>query len=162
MSLFKTAPKKYSLSDWIENHISEHGDDDDVLQFEEFLRLVEWSGEPIFSQFDSVESFMQWAGKNMGPWMSEKRVEFAKNAGAMSIAVAQGMPSSSDLEDAQSWAECASFTGSEKQIQWARSIALNNTNAIALASKKGVKPSTSAKWWIDHRNNIVVSLPSYS
>ena len=103
---------------------------------------------------------MSWAAKDMGPWMSHQRAEMAKNTGARSIAVSQGMPSSSDLEDAHSWIECTTFVGSEKQCDWARSIALKNINAIALALKKGMKPTDSAKWWIDQRNNIVVSLPN--
>ena len=160
MSLFKTAPKPMTLCDRVENYIAEHGDDDDILQFAEFIKLVEWSGEPLFNQFDSIESFMSWAAKDMGPWMSQRRIELAKNAGVRSIAVSQGMPSSSDLEDAQSWAECTTFVGSERQCAWARSIALKNLNAIALAFRKGAKPTNSAKWWIDNQNNIVVSLPN--
>ena len=95
----------------------------------------------------------------MGPLMSELEIERAKNSGAMSIARAQGMPAENDLEDALSWAECAEMQGSEKQIKWARDIASKNCNAIALAQKKNLAIPTSAKWWIDHRHNIVINLP---
>lgn len=75
------------------------------------------------------------------------------------IANDQGIPSESDLEDALSWAECATFQGSQKQINWAKAIAAEHVMAIALAHKQGKQVPTDAKWWIDNRDNIVVSLP---
>jgi len=160
MSLFKDRPTAApALKDLIYDFIAQNGDDGDNEQYAHFLKLVEAYRPDFFKGYSTVDDFMKWAGKGMGPLMSELEIERAKNSGAMSIAASQGIPSESDLEDALSWAECVPMQGSKKQIEWARNIASNHCNAIAIAQKKGIKIPTSAKWWIDHRNNIVVNLP---
>jgi len=64
------------------------------------------------------------------------------------------IPSESDLEDALQWVENTEFNGSEKQVKWAKSIALKHLQEIANAWKKEVEIPLSAKWWIENRNNI--------
>ena len=66
--------------------------------------------------------------------------------------------SGSDLEDAYNAADSISFTGSEKQINWARSIATNNDRAIALSGLSLKQLPASAKWWIDNRNDVYTAL----
>lgn len=76
-----------------------------------------------------------------------------------SLKSAAGVPSENDLEDAYNWVDSTPFDGSEKQVKWAKDIAHKHHHAICLAWKKGEKIPTKAKWWIENRNNIVVSLP---
>lgn len=64
------------------------------------------------------------------------------------------IPSESDLEDATNWIESTEFQGSEKQVQWAKDIALKHLQEIVSAWKKGIEIPISAKWWIENRNNI--------
>lgn len=62
--------------------------------------------------------------------------------------------SETDTEDALHYIESLSFQGSEKQIKWAKDIALKNLDEVAKALKVNRPISTSAKWWIENRNNI--------
>lgn len=62
--------------------------------------------------------------------------------------------SESDLEDALQWVENTEFQGSEKQVKWAKDIALQHLQEIVSAWKKGIEIPISAKWWIENRNNI--------
>jgi hypothetical protein len=64
------------------------------------------------------------------------------------------IPSESDLEDALQWVENTDFQGSEKQVKWAKSIALKNLQEIVSAWKKGIEIPIFAKWWIENRGNI--------
>lgn len=64
------------------------------------------------------------------------------------------IPSESDLEDALHWVENTEFQGSEKQVKWAKDIALKHLQEIVSAWKKEIEISISAKWWIENRNNI--------
>jgi hypothetical protein len=59
-----------------------------------------------------------------------------------------------DREDAIHYIASLDFIGSEKQIKWAKSIALNAVDEIAIALKNNKKIPTSAKWWIENRGNI--------
>lgn len=59
-----------------------------------------------------------------------------------------------DKEDAFHYVEALSFVGSEKQILWAKDIAIKHLDDVALALKKNKSIPTSAKWWIDNRNSI--------
>lgn len=64
-----------------------------------------------------------------------------------------------DIEDAYNTADTINFTGSEKQINWARSIATKSSEEIARAwKKKNFSLPGSAKWWIDNRNDIYSAL----
>lgn len=64
-----------------------------------------------------------------------------------------------DLEDAYNAADSIQFVGSEKQVSWARNIATNASESIALAmKKKDVLLPTSAKWWIENRSDIYTAL----
>ena len=64
------------------------------------------------------------------------------------------IPSESELEDALHWVENTEFQGSQKQIKWAKDIALKHLQEIVSAWKKGIEIPTTAKWWIENRNNI--------
>ena len=64
------------------------------------------------------------------------------------------IPSESDLEDALQWVENTEFQGSEKQVKWAKDIALKHLQEIVSAWKKGIEIPISAKWWIENRSNI--------
>ena len=59
-----------------------------------------------------------------------------------------------DKEDTLHYLESIAFQGSEKQILWAKDIALKHLDDVALALKKNKSIPTSAKWWIDNRNSI--------
>ena len=59
-----------------------------------------------------------------------------------------------DIEDALHYVESLAFQGSEKQIKWAKDIALKNLDEVAKALRLDKSIPTSAKWWIDNRNNI--------
>ena len=59
-----------------------------------------------------------------------------------------------DREDALNYVESLKFEGSEKQIKWAKSIALNAIDDVAIALKNNKKIPTISKWWIENRGNI--------
>ena len=59
-----------------------------------------------------------------------------------------------DTEDALHYVESLVFQGSEKQIKWAKDIALKNLDEVAKALKLDKPIPPSAKWWIDNRSNI--------
>ncbi|MFN9559458.1 MAG: hypothetical protein ACK56B_12880 [Dolichospermum sp.] len=59
-----------------------------------------------------------------------------------------------DREDALNYVESLKFEGSEKQIKWAKSIALNAIDDVVIALKNNKKIPTSAKWWIENKGNI--------
>lgn len=59
-----------------------------------------------------------------------------------------------DIEDALHYVESLVFQGSEKQIKWAKDIALKHIDAAAQALRENRTIPTSAKWWIDNRNSI--------
>ena len=59
-----------------------------------------------------------------------------------------------DTEDALHYIESLIFQGSEKQIKWAKDIALKNLDEVAKALRLDKSIPTSAKWWIDNRSNI--------
>ena len=60
-----------------------------------------------------------------------------------------------DTEDALHYIESLIFQGSEKQIKWAKDIALKNIEDVARALKLDKSIPASAKWWIDNRNNLI-------
>lgn len=74
------------------------------------------------------------------------------------------LPSESDLEDAYHALDAIALTGSPKQIKWARSIAWNSRDALAMLWKQGVdvKLPTQAAWWIENRGNLLVALRDFS
>ena len=139
----------------IRAYIVEFGDDEDLSMFDRYCELAPTN----FFMGMSVDSFLEWAESNLGRVLTQLEMDSAGKRVAASVSSAYGIPAEPDLEDALTWAECTEFQGSEKQIKWARDIASKNTTAIALAHKQGKAIPTSAKWWIDNRNNIVVSLP---
>jgi hypothetical protein len=59
-----------------------------------------------------------------------------------------------DIEDALHYVESLAFQGSEKQIKWAKDIALKNIDEVARALKLNRSIPVKAKWWIDNRSNI--------
>ncbi|ATW59276.1 hypothetical protein Cl131_gp008 [Aphanizomenon phage vB_AphaS-CL131] len=59
-----------------------------------------------------------------------------------------------DTEDALHYIESLIFQGSEKQIKWAKDIALKNLDEVAKALRLDKSIPISAKWWIDNRSNI--------
>lgn len=63
-----------------------------------------------------------------------------------------------DIEDALHYVESLVFQGSEKQIKWAKDIALKHIDAAAQALRENRTIPTSAKWWIDNRNSITKRL----
>lgn len=63
-------------------------------------------------------------------------------------------PAENELEDAINWVDGTKFDGSEKQIKWAKDIAHKNLEYICRLWKENKVPSTSAKWWIENRNDI--------
>jgi hypothetical protein len=61
-----------------------------------------------------------------------------------------------DLEEAYQVIDAIKFEGSEKQINWAKDIAFKSQIEVARALKVNKKIPTSAKWWIENRNNIEI------
>jgi hypothetical protein len=59
-----------------------------------------------------------------------------------------------DTEDALHYVESLVFQGSQKQVKWAKDIALKHIDAAAQALRENRTIPTSAKWWIDNRNSI--------
>ncbi|MDM9583094.1 hypothetical protein [Nostoc sp. GT001] len=64
-----------------------------------------------------------------------------------------------ELEDVNHAIDSLNLSGSEKQIKWAFDIAHKSAADIAAAwKKKDFSLPTSAKWWIDNRDNIDAGL----
>ena len=59
-----------------------------------------------------------------------------------------------DREEALHYVESLIFQGSEKQIKWAKDIAMKHLDDVALALKENKSIPTASKWWIDNRNSI--------
>jgi hypothetical protein len=59
-----------------------------------------------------------------------------------------------DIEDALHYVESLVFQGSEKQMKWAKDIALKHIDDVAQALRENRTIPASAKWWIDNRNSI--------
>ena len=121
---------------------------DDVKLFQEWLSLK----DPSFFKGKTLEEILSWTEENLLDDLALLRV-------AESLKSIAGIPSESDLEDAYNWVDSTTFNGSAKQVKWAKDIAHKNHEAIVLAWKQGKKIPTEAKWWIENRANIVVSLP---
>jgi hypothetical protein len=87
---------------------------------------------------------------------SLKLADKLDQSGELELMMAEdARPSESDLEDAYHVATSINFQGSEKQIKWAKSIALDNCEAIAQSKMPAAKMPTAAKWWIDNRDNVL-------
>lgn len=116
----------------------------------------------ILSWFEAHKSVNFWmnAKKKMdAAAMCEYILENAESDVYMpshEIAIA----SETELEDAQIVAESIAFTGSDKQIKWAKDIALKATESIASSKLAIGQIPTSAKWWIDNRYDISNALKS--
>lgn len=116
----------------------------------------------ILAWFDAHKSVAFWinAKKKMdAAAMCEYILENAESdvaAPSNAIAVA----SETELEDAQNVAESISFTGSEKQVRWAKDIAIKASEAITTSKIAISQIPTSAKWWIDNRYDISNALKS--
>jgi hypothetical protein len=100
--------------------------------------------EQLFDKAQQLLSELDESGK-----LEEMLAEMQKPQVQSAIEVAE-----SDLEDAYHAADSIAFTGSEKQIKWAQSIATNNNRAIALSKMPFKQLPTSAKWWIENRDDI--------
>ncbi len=109
-----------------------------------------------FFRDKSVDEVKDWMCENL---YSDLELLKASQRVSSAVALASGVPSETDLEDVYNWVDSTQFTGSPKQVDWAKSIAHGHHNAIALAWKHGKTIPTAASWWIDNRNNIVVNLP---
>ncbi len=126
--------------------------------------------EVLFRWFDSKKSGKYWesAKKQMSPdamsaWIRENAAQEVENDGIEAVFEkvalnAVGAASESQLEDAIQVAESIAFQGSEKQIKWAKSIALENAEAIALSQVTISQIPTKASWWIDNRSDIRIAL----
>jgi len=85
-----------------------------------------------------------------------KTVHYPKNSFPNTIVKTTEASSNSvsELEDASHWVDSCKFEGSERQIKWAKSIAFDHLQEIAIALSKNQIPPVASKWWIDNRSNI--------
>lgn len=145
----RLAPPSYlELKAFIADPANEAVDADDVAIIQEWMEL---RGMAYFKG-KTFEEVLEWIPDNIESDIAALKMEKA----CKQIA---GVPSESDLEDAYNWVDSTQFTGSPKQIAWAKSIAHNHHTAIVLAWRQGKTIPTDARFWIDNRNNIVVNLP---
>ena len=126
--------------------------------------------EVLLKWFDSKKSGKYWesAKKQMSPdamaaWILENAAQEVENDGIQAVfeKVALntvGTATESQLEDAIQVTESLDFQGSPKQIKWAKSIALENAEAIALSGISIPQIPIKASWWIDNRVDIRTSL----
>lgn len=126
--------------------------------------------EVLLKWFDSKKSGKYWesakkqmSSNAMAAWILENAAQEVENQGVQEVfhqvaLNAVGAATESQLEDAIQVAESIDFSGSPKQIKWARSIALENAEAIALSGISIPQIPTKASWWIDNRDNIRTAL----
>lgn len=103
----------------------------------------------------------KFSPSEMAEWVLENIVsELEKRNASSSFHKAAGVPSESDLEDALNAAESIVFVGSEKQVKWAKDIAVKNHEKIAFAwkQKSDISLPASAKWWIENQRNLLAAL----
>lgn len=107
---------------------------------------------------ESPEAYIDRATRKRITYIDNNPDKFGNEKGEVEV---NDEPAEPDLEDAYNAADSISLTGSEKQINWAKSIATKNNEQIARAwKKKDFKLPTSAKWWIENRDNIYSALMS--
>jgi hypothetical protein len=105
---------------------------------------------------ETAQAYIDRASRKRIAYINNNPGKFGNDQGEIEITAE---PSEPDLEDAYNAIDSITFIGSEKQINWARSIATKNSEQIASAwKKKDFKLPTSAKWWIENRENIYSAL----
>jgi hypothetical protein len=98
-------------------------------------------------------------GQKIESWI-ETKDNWEKSAKSITARATKSIEDQSDLvaepdmEDALNTVEALPFKGSEKQIKWAKDIAVKNLRDVAIALKNNKQLPLSAKWWIDNRTGL--------
>ena len=93
---------------------------------------------------------VQGAIEQIDAWAKDNQA-WSKVAQTIEQQAEHKLASESDLEDALQWVEATEFSGSEKQVRWAKSIALKNLPKIVELWKANQEVPSQASWWIDNR-----------
>jgi hypothetical protein len=145
-----------SCNDIAQALIAQGATEEDLAEVKDWYEMKS-KVEPAFFMRKPVAEVVDWIVEGKNFFQDYDRLK-AESRVLVAVKDAVGIPSESDLEDAYQWVD-TSLTGSEKQVSWAKDIAFKHLEAIARTWKQGKDVPTSAKWWIDNRNNIVVNLP---
>lgn len=139
-------PEFREFRSYIES-IKDEIEEADYQAFSEWLSLKENS----WFQGKGVDEILEWAADNLIKDLRELKAEQSwRNAAAATSGIGEISVSESGLEDAMNWVEATQFTGSPKQIRWAKSLAMRNLRSIITLWKQDKKVSTSSRWWIDN------------
>ena len=120
------------------------------LALDEILKCPVWSDAGLWDELASlsiseiVTKIDDWATTNHNWEKASNKI----------VKQANIKPSAKDLEKALNVVKSLELEGSEKQVKWAKNIALDNLKYVAACISKDVKISTSAKWWIENRNYL--------
>ena len=152
IAMGKESAPAYEFRSQVVMHLNSKIQSIDECLDEDMVVILKW-----FEAHKSVAFWMNAKKKMDAAAMCEYILENAESDVAMpshDIAIA----SETELEDAQNVAESITFTGSEKQIKWAKDIAIKASEAIAASKLSISQIPASAKWWIDNRYDISSAL----
>lgn len=126
------------------------GDYQDLFKWFEYRKTAIFWGK-FKRQFQSIKDAADWIIDNAISDLESHAVEEAFHKAASA-------PSGTDKEDAYQLIDSLKFEGSDRQIKWAKDIALKSLDAVCLVLKKNKSIPASAKWWIDNRNDVTSAL----
>ncbi len=152
IAMGKESAPAYEFRSQVVMHLNSKIQGVDECLDEDMAVILAW-----FEAHKSVAFWMNAKKKMDAAAMCDYILENAESDVAMpshQMAIA----SETELEDAQNVAESINFTGSDKQIKWAKDIAIKATEAIAASKLSISQIPTSAKWWIDNRYDISSAL----
>jgi hypothetical protein len=146
------------------DHMIASKSDFSLSDYEKIMEWIELKPHSFFTN-KTKEEIEEWIPENLLEDLENlklekyfeptKTVHYPKNSFPNTIVkTTEARPSETELEDAYHWVDSCKFEGSEKQIEWAKSIAFNHLQEIAIALSKGQIPPIASKWWIDNRSNI--------
>lgn len=96
------------------------------------------------------------SSEDMAVWIMENAiVDLRDSLAEDSFLKAAGVPSESEIEDANTLIESIQFVGSDAQIKFARDIAQRSIYQVALAMRnENFKIPREAKLWIQNQNSL--------
>ena len=140
--------------DFIKNELAK-SDSMSLDQQEGYLDAIaamDWS-PAAFSQYPSPQEFLGALEKALDAAEAQERVDAA-------LAKAAGVPTQQETEATVEWL-VSQLEGTPKQVAWAKDIVAKKATQVQVCRQQGREIPTSAKWWIDHRDqNLLTVIPT--
>ena len=140
--------------DFIQNGLAES--EMSLPEQEEYLNAIKdidsWS-PAAFGEYPSPQEFLDALEKALDGAEAQERVDAA-------LAKAAGVPTQQETEATVEWL-VPQLEGTPKQINWAKDIVAQKATQVQVCRQQGRDLPTSAKWWIDHRDqNLLTVIPT--